>query len=543
MVDVASPDGLAAGREPAGVDQRGQLVAEVLAGPVGVRAGGDDRSGGLIGDQGAQRPGRCRDGAGHPGGDRPVPDQLGGEIVEAGQGGQADGDLQVRAATLPRQPPRSPGIRGRRNRQTASRGLAIDIGDTCGGGLPGGGKTVWGEVVGQVDTAVGEDLPGQISQRVHPAGADGPVIVGEPHRLRSEQVGQLVDAGCGVRSQVRLQGRHAVRFGLQDQLPIPALVLVPVLRTPRIQGDDRRRDRFAGRRRRLGLRGGQHHGLHQAEQVPRQRRGVLRDDQGLAPVDRPGRERVEGGGEFGAHPDRVPHLHPGGDRGHPQRGGDLTRGHRLGRFVRGDTLRIRVRVVPIARQSPASPPGHPGGITGHPRHRQSSQRPHLPGRHRRQRPLGLDDRVDELRAGQVIGIAAQRHGDNRTRGRGTRAPHPVISAVEHVFDSIVAGGLTPTPQASEPASGRLRESTSRRPGGGRVDSARCALCLQPGGAAPHSGGQCLDLTPEANRATQVLVNALACPARYACADALRGGAGWLTSIPPRSPPHVDGAPE
>ena len=45
MIEFASPDGLPAGRESAGVDEGGDLVAEVLGGSVGEGSGGGDGPG------------------------------------------------------------------------------------------------------------------------------------------------------------------------------------------------------------------------------------------------------------------------------------------------------------------------------------------------------------------------------------------------------------------------------------------------------------------------------------------------------------------
>src|SRR6266702_7561761 len=101
VVDLAVSGGAVAVREPAGLVPGDHVFGEVLGGPVGAAAVVDQPAQ-RVGDQPAPGAGPVRgDPPGQRGGDRAVPVQLAGLLVQVEEGGQGDGDLHRGADPLP----------------------------------------------------------------------------------------------------------------------------------------------------------------------------------------------------------------------------------------------------------------------------------------------------------------------------------------------------------------------------------------------------------------------------------------------------------
>jgi len=90
VVDVASPDRLPAGRELAYHQERGDLVAQVLPGPVGQLPCMGHRPGLRVRCQRGDRRGGLGNAPGQPGRDRPETSQRAGKLIEASEGAKTE---------------------------------------------------------------------------------------------------------------------------------------------------------------------------------------------------------------------------------------------------------------------------------------------------------------------------------------------------------------------------------------------------------------------------------------------------------------------
>src|SRR6266702_6901153 len=99
VIDLAVSGGAIAVREPAALVPGDDVLGEVRRWPVGAAAVVDQPAD-RVGDQAVPGAGLVRgDPAGQGGGDRAVPVQLAGLLVQLEEGGQGDGDLHRRGGS------------------------------------------------------------------------------------------------------------------------------------------------------------------------------------------------------------------------------------------------------------------------------------------------------------------------------------------------------------------------------------------------------------------------------------------------------------
>ena len=275
----------------AGADVVGEPGRWVVGGAAVVEQGARQR----VGDQPAPHPVRGRL-AGEGGGDRAVPDELGGLVVGPGQ--RRVRDRRPGSAACPGSPAGSAGPARSRRRccQPASlsppSALAVAGVARC---RCRGGRCRCG-----VGAVASEAAVEQGGEEVRAAGIHRPRIIstqtagqpGQP-RERPRRIG---------RGQHRPQRAHPVRLGGDHHPPIPTGLPVSRLRPVGVGGDHRTSQRRLELGQGLLRRPRQHPGLHGAGQLRRQHPGGVVDRTRFRRVDLPGLPQRVGLGQRAQQP-------------------------------------------------------------------------------------------------------------------------------------------------------------------------------------------------------------------------------------------------